>query len=210
MCQQFDRLTFQYQLNPFKRWVGNSELRALRKMLPPPAQPGVTPALDFGCGTGRAAVVMWRLGYRVTGYDVSPRMLARAREITANHANITFTSSIHSLRDAWPLIVVLGVLDYYPDSRPMWREWKKILAPDGLIIVTVPNARSLLARTYTLFSRFTYRAFVTTNESLISTASSEGFSPIQIEYAFPNRSWGHTALFTFRCSPLSRYNQPDV
>ena len=210
MRQRFDRLTFQYHLNPFTRWVGDSELRELSKMLPPPAQPGVTRALDFGCGTGRAAVVLCRLGYRVTGYDVSPRMLARAREITPDDANITFTATIHSLQDAWPLIVVLGVLDYYPDSRPMWREWKKILAPDGLIIVTVPNARSLLARTYTLFSRFTYRAFVTTNESLISTASSEGFALIHMEYAFPNHSWGHTALFMFRYSSLSRYNRPDV
>jgi SAM-dependent methyltransferase len=198
--QRFDHLTFQYQFNPFTRWVGSSELRSLRKMLPSPAQLGVTRALDFGCGTGRAAALMSKAGYRVTGYDVSQRMLARAGEIRGDYANITFTSDIHSLQGSWPLIVVLGVLDYYPDSRPMWQEWKKLLEPNSFIIVTVPNARSFFARTYTLLSRFTYRAFVTTNATLISTARSEGFSHVQTQYAFPNRWWGHTTLFKFRYS----------
>ena len=207
MRQRFDRLTFQYQFNPFTRWVGSSELRSLGGLLPVPANPGITPALDFGCGTGRAATLMLKAGYRVTGYDVSERMLARAREITQERTSITFTSDIHSVQGPWPLIVALGVLDYYPDSRPMWQERKKITAPDGFIIVTVPNARSFLAWTYSLLSRFTYRAFVTTNESIISMANSEGFTHIQTQYAFPNRWWGHTTIFKFRYSPRETFPQ---
>ena len=40
--QRFNRLTFQYHLNPFTRWVGRSELAVLRDMIPPPPHPGET------------------------------------------------------------------------------------------------------------------------------------------------------------------------
>jgi SAM-dependent methyltransferase len=37
------------------------------------------PLLELGCGTGRVAVPLVRVGHRVTGVDNSPAMLARAR-----------------------------------------------------------------------------------------------------------------------------------
>jgi 2-polyprenyl-3-methyl-5-hydroxy-6-metoxy-1,4-benzoquinol methylase len=36
--------------------------------------------LDVGCGTGRHAIELTRRGYRVTGIDLSPSQIARARE----------------------------------------------------------------------------------------------------------------------------------
>lgn len=44
----------------------------------------VTPgqvALDFGCGAGRSSRFLAQLGFRVTGVDISPEMLAQARRI---------------------------------------------------------------------------------------------------------------------------------
>lgn len=40
---------------------------------------GGTTVLDAGCGTGRVAVELARRGYRVTGVDADPDMLASAR-----------------------------------------------------------------------------------------------------------------------------------
>ncbi len=37
------------------------------------------PVIELGCGTGRVALPVVRAGYRVTGVDISPEMLARAR-----------------------------------------------------------------------------------------------------------------------------------
>jgi SAM-dependent methyltransferase len=45
-------------------------------------QPGEA-ILDVGCGTGRHAVELARRGCRVTGLDVSPGMLAQARQAAA-------------------------------------------------------------------------------------------------------------------------------
>lgn len=49
----------------------------------PGARPDAVPrrALDFGCGAGRSSRFLRGLGYDVTGVDISPAMLARAREL---------------------------------------------------------------------------------------------------------------------------------
>lgn len=44
------------------------------------------PLLDLACGTGRMALRMAALGYQVTGVDITPEMLARAREKAAQQA----------------------------------------------------------------------------------------------------------------------------
>lgn len=43
--------------------------------------------LDIGCGTGRHSVELAKRGYRVTGVDLSPGMLAQARK-TADEAGV--------------------------------------------------------------------------------------------------------------------------
>jgi SAM-dependent methyltransferase len=41
------------------------------------------PVLEVACGTGRVAIPIAKLGYTVTGLDIEPGMLARAREKSA-------------------------------------------------------------------------------------------------------------------------------
>jgi len=49
-------------------------------------------ALDFGCGTGRSTRFLRRLGFNVTGVDVSEDMLRIARTMDARNARSdTFT-----------------------------------------------------------------------------------------------------------------------
>lgn len=38
-------------------------------------------AIDFGCGTGRSTRLLHALGFDVTGVDISPSMIARARQL---------------------------------------------------------------------------------------------------------------------------------
>ena len=38
------------------------------------------PLLDLACGTGRMAIHMARQGYQVTGVDIVPEMIARAKQ----------------------------------------------------------------------------------------------------------------------------------
>jgi SAM-dependent methyltransferase len=40
-----------------------------------------TRAIDFGCGTGRSTRFVRQLGFEVTGVDIAPEMIAKAREL---------------------------------------------------------------------------------------------------------------------------------
>jgi 2-polyprenyl-3-methyl-5-hydroxy-6-metoxy-1,4-benzoquinol methylase len=53
--------------------------------------------LDVGCGTGRHAIELARRGYTVTGIDLSPSLLARAREKAAQ-AGMSVTFVHHDAR----------------------------------------------------------------------------------------------------------------
>jgi SAM-dependent methyltransferase len=55
--------------------------------------------LDLGCGTGRHSVALALLGHEVTGLDLSPVLLGRARALAAEHgARVTFVQA--DMRDA--------------------------------------------------------------------------------------------------------------
>jgi len=196
--RRFDRRASQYSRNPITHWIGHSELAALRSMIPVPSQTDKNTVLDFGCGTGRVTEVLLELGYCVTGYDISPQMLDQARRTIKENANVIFTSDPHELRGSWPLIVSLGVLDYYPDTTPLWQEWRHLLSSEGILLVTAPNAHSPHARLYALLSRFTCQAYTTTLDKLISTAQSEGFVNLGAQTVFPRYAWGHTIVAGFR------------
>jgi SAM-dependent methyltransferase len=98
------------------------------------------------------------------------------------------------------LIVALGVLDYYPESDPLWQEWRRLLAPGGILLVTAPNARSPLAWFYVLSSRFTCQAYVKTPEMLTPVAEAAGFTLANVKFAFPQHGWGHTLVLGFQRS----------
>lgn len=196
--QRFNHLTFQYHLNPFTRWVGHSELSVLREMIPTAPRPGETRALDFGCGTGRVATLLLELGYRVTAYDISPRMLDQARINIGKRPDVFFTSDPNEISAPWPLIVSLGVLDYYPDKTAILTDWRQLLLHNGQLIATVPNASSPFGWVYTSLSRFTCQAYSTSAEKLSPAIWSSGLLLSNIQFAFPHRWWGHTIVLAFR------------
>ncbi len=198
ILQRFDRLSNYYRYNPFTRWVGASELGVMRDLLPPPERRGETPALDFGCGTGRVTKLLLAAGYNVTGYDISPGMVEQARAAIGERKNVRFTSDPESVNGPWALIAALGVLDYYPDSAELWREWRRLIQPGGTLLVTAPNAHSPLARIYTALSRFTCQAYATTFEKLAALAWMAGFTPLEVRFAFPRCWWGHTVVMALR------------
>jgi ubiquinone/menaquinone biosynthesis C-methylase UbiE len=99
-----------------------------------------TRVLDLGCGDGAVASELVAAGARVTGADVSPVAIERAR---AAHPQIEFetTASDEPLPfedAAFDVVVCLNVLEHVADTQHFMSEARRVLVPAGLLGVTVP------------------------------------------------------------------------
>jgi 2-polyprenyl-3-methyl-5-hydroxy-6-metoxy-1,4-benzoquinol methylase len=102
----------------YNRYIDICQRRALAPWLQQPARPGST-ALDVGCGVGRWALELARLGHDVTGIDLSPRMIERA-EVRAREADLACRFEVAdtanlSLHRTFDLILCVTVLQHIMD-----------------------------------------------------------------------------------------------
>ena len=168
--------------NPLTAYIGERELRAIRKLVPP----GST-LLDYGCGTGRSALDHARRGCHVTAYDLSPNMLSiaesKAKEEGLNVEFITDKNLLASRK--WHLITCIGVLDYYPDPKPLLKELEQYLENDGKMILTWPNAQSPIGWFYFLCSRLTVPSTPRSPAFIRKAAGEVGLEVSSLLHAFP-------------------------
>ncbi len=101
--------------------------------------------LDFGCGSGDIAIACREAGYRMSGIDLSPAMIARAR-LRQNGHGIGF----EVLKSGKPLslpypeayfdaVIASSVFEYVHDPLHCFEELWRVCKPNGILIVTVPN-----------------------------------------------------------------------
>lgn len=92
-------------------------------------------ALDLACGTGRWSAELAARGYRVTGVDGSPEMLAPARV-----AGVEFLpGDLHAVPvgDApFDLVICALAVSHVPDLSPVFSEFARVLRPGGTLVVS--------------------------------------------------------------------------
>jgi predicted TPR repeat methyltransferase len=96
-------------------------------------------ALDLGCGTGLAGAPLRGRVARLEGVDLSPAMLAKARE-RGLHDALEAADIVDHLRRfgaAFDLIVAADALAYLGDLLPVFAATATALAPGGLFAFTV-------------------------------------------------------------------------
>lgn len=105
--------------------------------------------LDAGCGPGHFMIKLLERKYRVTGIDVSRKMLELASEqINRNKLNSSvnlIVSDIESIpfRDnSFDILSTAGVIEYLDKDVKVLSEFKRVLKNNGLLIISVTNKYS--------------------------------------------------------------------
>jgi SAM-dependent methyltransferase len=121
-------------------------LRDLAELLPPASR-----ILDVGCGYGRIAVPLAIAGHRVTGIDLSPTMIASAREKAAA-ASVGIPFAVGSMTalpyDDASFDVVLCLWSAFHElleadaQTRAFREMWRVLASDGFGLIEGPTYTS--------------------------------------------------------------------
>lgn len=114
-------------------------------------------ALDCGCGAGGNACVLSQMGWRVTGITVSPRELEMASECCEAVLLGDLNSGIpKEAGGPFDLVVFSHVLEHLLQPEVVLRDVRRLLSPDGRIIVALPNVLYWRLRMKFLFGEFKY------------------------------------------------------
>ena len=140
----------------------NAWMRELGRDLPP------TPrrVLDIGCGTGAMALLFVEMGHQVTGIDLSPEMLAKARK-NAEERNLSLELHVGDAEhlsfedNSFEVIVARHLLWTLPHPEIALRDWHRVLVPGGKLVVIdgVWNDGSLATRMKLRISMWLTRIF---------------------------------------------------
>jgi SAM-dependent methyltransferase len=96
--------------------------------------------LDYGCSWGYGVLQFSRAGFDAIGYEVAG---SRAR-FGRQHLGVPILSSSNELRalpDAsFDIIFANHVLEHLHAPRIAFEDWRRLLAPNGVLLIFVPNA----------------------------------------------------------------------
>ena len=106
--------------------------------------------LDFGCGTGDFLVVAKNKGWKVVG--IEPNVKARKIANVKTEGAVFETGQISNFEtNVFDVITLWHVFEHLPNLEEQIISFKKLLKPDGVLIIAVPNYRSYDAGYYKEF-----------------------------------------------------------
>lgn len=102
-------------------------------------------ALDVGCGAGLLAEPLARLGAKVTGLDASPDLISVAQaHARAGGLEIGYRAGeLAKLQGHFDLITCMEVIEHVADPAEFVKMLSRRLAPEGLLIMSTPNATAM-------------------------------------------------------------------
>ncbi len=103
--------------------------------------------LDFGCGTGDFLKVCKNDGWQITGVEPNEKARSIAKENT--NATIYSTDDLNLLQNnSFDVITLWHVLEHLPDLENHINLIKRLLKPNGKLVLALPNYKSYDAAFY--------------------------------------------------------------
>ncbi len=111
--------------------------------------------LDLACGTGNTTLPLARRGYQVTGLDLSPAMIAIARDKATKQGLAVdfFTADMRSFQLEEPVDLITCFhdgLNYLPDYNDLERTFRQVrsnLTPGGMFVFDLNTIQWLAGTT---------------------------------------------------------------
>ncbi len=121
------------------------------------AVPPMSRVLDVGCAGGALASALTNLkGCTVTGVEPNLERAAAARELGVNVIEGFLGPEVMKELPLHDVVILLDVLEHCEDPLSLLLLTKKLVAPGGRIIISVPNIAHWTVRLNLLLGRFDY------------------------------------------------------
>lgn len=112
--------------------------------------------LDVGTAQGELASILSKQGFLVTGIERDADLAAHARQACSAVVEADLDKSIPEFDDPFDVIVYADVLEHLKEPLSVFRALNTYLAPEGQVVVSVPNVAHLAVRLMLLFGYFEY------------------------------------------------------
>ena len=130
---------FTRQAVPFSTAPGIKDERALDLLVEASGAGPSDIVLDVACGPGLVVAAFARVARHVTGIDVTPAMLARARELTADLSNVTFDHGdvlpLPYPDGAFSIVVSRFAFHHFRDPAAVLAEMRRVCRPAGRVVL---------------------------------------------------------------------------
>jgi ubiquinone/menaquinone biosynthesis C-methylase UbiE len=138
----FDRWSATYESGPGARRLRELQTSALAAL-------GLISddvLLDLGCGTGAAVREAARAVRRAVGFDLSPEMIAQARNLAQGISNVEFregdvSGPLPFSDGEFTAIVCTTAFHHFPKPLDAIAEMSRVLAPGGRVVIADFNRR---------------------------------------------------------------------
>jgi SAM-dependent methyltransferase len=160
-----------------RHWWYRGRRQVLERVIGALGLPPRARILDAGCGSGRNMVELARRG-TVTGIELSDTSVRLARE---RHAGEVVAGSVLDMPfadDSFDLATCLDVIEHLEDDLAALRELRRVVAPTGALLVTVPAYQWLWSGHDEINHHF--RRY--TQDSLQRTAVQAGWGQVRATY----------------------------
>lgn len=160
-----------------RHWWYRGRRSVLERVIAQLRLPARARILDAGCGSGRNMVELARHG-TVTGVELSETSVALARERNIGEVIEGSVLEMPFAADSFDLAASLDVIEHLQDDLSALRELRRVVAPGGALLVTVPAYQWLWSGHDEVNNH--HRRY--TRRSLLRVAQQAGWAPVRTTY----------------------------